>query len=401
MGVPIMFSKRSLNPAPAAGPTSPFEALDLRALGAEALKNPAASAGGAGLFLVLAAAAMVLVAGDPSAGAPSVHIKLSQPGAPPPPPGWREALSPDTPGDAPVSQDSLQLLPGAQASADGGPGPGEAVITVAGAEGGPPDRSAQALPPAPLIGLTAPGPGGSLLPMIAADGRTPYQAYARPFRSNGQPKIALVIGGLGLNAKSTREAIEQLPPEVTLSFVPYAEGLQGWIDLARANGHEVLLEAPMEPNDYPDNDPGPYTLMSGGKAPETLQKLDWLLSRATGYFGVTNYLGSKFVTSDAAMAIFDAGLKRRGLAFIDDGSAAARGGGLPRVSADRVIDDQLAGDVIDKQLQALETSATRNGQALGAGFAYPVTLAQVGRWAQSLSQRGYQLAPTSSLLIHR
>ncbi len=403
-----MFSKRSLNPVPAAGPTSPFEALDLRALGAEALKNPAVSAGGAALFFLLAAATMVLAAGDPNAGAPSVHIKLSQPGAPPPPPGWREALAPDTPGDAPVSQDTLQLLANAQPGADAAPNDGQAVITLpgaspsaVGADGATPDRSAQALPPAPLIGLTAPGPGGSLLPAIAADGRTPSQAYARPFRSNGEPKIALVIGGLGLNAKSTREAIEQLPPEITLSFVPYAEGLQGWIDLARANGHEVLLEAPMEPNDYPDNDPGPYTLLTAGRPQETLQKLDWLLSRATGYFGVTNYLGSKFVTSDSAMATFDAGLKRRGLAFIDDGSASGRAGGLPRVSADRVIDDQLAGDVIDKQLQALETSATRNGQALGAGFAYPVTLAQVGRWAQSLTQRGYQLAPTSALLIHR
>ena len=406
MGARVMFSKRSLTPVAAAGPTSLFEALDLRALGAEALKNPAVSAGGAGMFFLMAAAAAVLVAGDPSAGAPSVRIRLSQPGAPPPPPGWREALAPDTPGDAPVSQDSLQLLANTQTGADGAPIGGQAVITLPGAafpgaDGAAAGHPAEALAPAPAVGLTGPGPGGGLLPMIAADGRTPAQVYARPFRSNGRPKIALVIGGLGLNAKSTREAIEQLPAEVTLSFVPYAEGLQGWIDLARANGHEVLLEAPMEPNDYPDNDPGPFTLMTAAKPPEMLQKLDWLLSRATGYFGVTNYLGSKFVGSEAAMASFDAGLKRRGLAFVDDGSASARGGGLPRVSADRVIDDQLAGDVIDKQLQSLEASATRNGQSLGAGFAYPVTLAEVGRWSQSLTQRGYQLAPASALLIHR
>jgi polysaccharide deacetylase 2 family uncharacterized protein YibQ len=396
-----MFSKRSLNPAPTAGPSRPLDALNLRALGAEALRRPAVSAGGAGAFFVLAAMGMVLFAGDPSAGAPSVQIKLSQPGAPPPPPGWREALSPDAPGDAQVTQDNLQLLATAPLATDGAPSAGQAVITLPGADAAVPDRSAQALPPAPLVGLTAPGPGGSLLPAIAADGRSPYQAYARPFRSNGQPKIALVIGGLGLNAKSTREAIEQLPPEVTLSFVPYAEGLQGWIDLARANGHEVLLEAPMEPNDYPENDPGPYTLLTASKPPETLQKLDWLLSRATGYFGVTNYLGSKFVTSDSAMTAFGAGLKRRGLAFVDDGSASNRGGGLPRVSADKVIDDQLASDVIEKQLQSLESSATRNGQAMGSGFAYPVTLAEVSHWTQSLGQRGYQLAPASALLMKR
>ena len=93
-----------------------------------------------------------------------------------------------------------------------------------------------------------------------------------------------MIGGLGLNAKATRQAIEQLPADVTLSFVPYADGLQSWIDLARQNGHEVLLETPMEPADYPDNDPGPYTLLTGAQPKENLGKLDWLMSRADGIF---------------------------------------------------------------------------------------------------------------------
>src|SRR6185369_16547064 len=149
------------------------------------------------------------------------------------------------------------------------------------------------------------------------------------------PKVALVIGGLGLNAKATRQAIEQLPPEVTLSFVPYADGLQGWIDLARSNGHEVLLEAPMEPLDYPQNDPGPYTLMAQDPPGETTKRLEMLLSRATGYFGVTNYLGGRFLTSDSAMGVFGNALHQRGLGFIDDGSAGGRGGGEPRASAER------------------------------------------------------------------
>ncbi|HZC15297.1 MAG TPA: divergent polysaccharide deacetylase family protein, partial [Caulobacteraceae bacterium] len=245
-----------------------------------------------------------------------------------------------------------------------------------------------------------PVPGG-VLPIMGPDGGTPAQAYARPFVANGKPRIALVIGGLGLNAKSTRQAIEQLPPEVTLSFVPYADGLQAWIDLARANGHEVLLEAPMEPADYPNNDPGPLTLLTTAKPAETVQRLDGLLSRATGYFGVTNYLGSRFLTSDSAMAIFSGDLRRRGLAFIDDGSAAKRGGGIPRASADLVVDGRLAGDAIDKRLAALEADALRRGYALGSGFAYPTTLDEVGRWAAGLAARGYQLAPASAVMARR
>jgi polysaccharide deacetylase 2 family uncharacterized protein YibQ len=399
-----MFAKRSLTPAAAPQPRSSAGASGALAVGARIMRNPALSASGAGMFFLLAATTVVLVAGDPKAGSPLVRIALSQPGAPPPPPGWREALAPDQPGAPPVSQDSLQLMPGAQPGADATPVQGQAIITFPGAAQNADSAGGHATDPlaaAPLAGLTAPGPGGGLLPVIAADGRTPAQAYARPFHSNGRPKVALVIGGLGLNARSTRETIEQLPADVTLSFVPYADGLQGWIDLARANGHEVLLETPMEPNDYPNNDPGPYTLMAAGKAPEIQQRLEWLLSRASGYFGLTNYLGSKFVASDGAMTTFSGLLRQRGLAFIDDGSAARRGGGLPRASADRVIDDELAADSINRQLTALEAAATQNGQALGAGFAYPVTLDQVKAWAAGLAQRGYQLAPASALMARR
>lgn len=396
-----MFAKRVQRPLPAAGPAA--QAAGAPSLATRVFANPALSAGGAGLFFLLAATATIVVAGDPGAGAPSVRIPLAQPGAPPPPPGWREALAADQAGAPPVTSSGLTLTP-----ADGETAPppiqGQAVISFPGgpaADAGAEDHAGQALPTAPIAGLTMPGPGGGYLPVIAPDGRTPAQAYARPFVSNGKPKVALIIGGLGLNAKGTREAIEQLPPEVTLSFVPYADGLQGWIDLARANGHEVLLEAPMEPNDYPQDDPGPYTLMAAGRPQDTTQKLDWLLARAVGYFGVTNYLGSKFVNSDVGMGAFSAELRQRGLAFIDDGSASRRGGGIPRASADRVIDDQLAGDSIDKQLLALEALALQNGQALGAGFAYPITLAQVRGWAAGLAQRGYQLAPASALMTRR
>ena len=71
--------------------------------------------------------------------------------------------------------------------------------------------------------------------------------------------------------------------------------------------------------------------------------------------------------------------------------------GLPRASADAVVDEQLAADSIDHQLLALETSALQHGQALGAGFAYPVTLNEVVHWAQGLAGRGYQLAPASAI----
>ena len=383
-----MFSKKNLVPQAA----TPAPALGPQILLNRALANPYLGASGAAAALLLGVLALIAIMGDPKAGSPIVRISLAKVATMAAPPGWREALAPEHPGDPTVTEDVLAL-----SSTPIGADMGQATITLPGAEA---FQASDPLPQAPLAGFFNQGPAGPL-PIIAPDGRTPAEAYARPFTPNGRPKVALVIGGLGLNPTSTRQAIETLPPQITLSFVPYSEGLQGWIDLARAHGHEVLLEVPMEPVDYPDNDPGPYTLMANAPGGETVKKLEWLLSRATGYFGVTNYLGSRFMTSDAAMGAFAGALRGRGLAFLDDGQAVRRGGGLPRASADRIIDDQLDGQAIDQQLLALEAGALQRGQALGSGFAYPITLAQVGAWAQAVETRGYQLAPASALTTRR
>jgi len=353
------------------------------------VKSPVAGLTGAGVLFAGAVVALVNLLGPVGGGANHVRIPLDE-SMRAAPAGWLKALKPAH-GPAHIYKDVVRLserplAPGAASHAASGPtAPAPLPVGVG-----------VALPVAPLAGFYAPGPSGPL-PIISQDGRTPAQAYARPFTPNGRPKVALIIGGLGLNSRATRQAIETLRPEITLSFSVYAQGLQGWIDMARAHGHEVLLETPMEPQNYPDNDSGPYTLMAAGQPPETAKKLEWILSRATGYFGLTNYLGARFLATDAAYDAFANSVKGRGLAFIDDGSAARRGGGLPRATADRVIDDKPAGPLIDQQLMALEGGALQRGQALGSGFAYPITLEKVASWANGVEQRGYQLTPASAL----
>jgi len=264
------------------------------------------------------------------------------------------------------------------------------------------------LPRAPIAGLTERGPNGPL-PIVAADGRTSAQAYARPFtRDPNRPMVAIVIGGLGFNARATQQAIDELPAAVTLSFVPYASDLQSWIDRARARGHEVLLELPMEPFDPEADDTGPHALLSSASAQQNVTRLELLLSRGAGYFGVTNYQGARFATSASASQPVVQALRRRGLVFISSGigqrtalSVEAGRAGLANTAADRIIDARREAAAIDEQLLNLEALALQNHHAIGAGFAYPVTMEQVGRWARDIETRGYQLAPASAVLNAR
>ncbi len=387
-----MFARRQSTLATSAGtPPAPRIRLNPRALLAQFRKPPVAVATAA-LAFVGAAGLLIVVIGDPRAGTPTAQADVERPA-----PVQRPQIS----GAEVFGVDTLGAYQDLTAPGNVDAPGGEAVITLPGSAQvltGPVVRQAPAAPlaAAPIAGLSQPGPNGPL-PVIASDGRTAFSAYSRPFSPDGRPRVALIVGGLGLNTPATRAAIEALPPEVTLSFSAYAEGLQGWIDLARADGHEVLLELPMEPEDYPQNDTGPYTLLAGSDIDELDRRMNWLLGRATGYYGVSNYLGTAFFASDASMTPFMQRLRSRGLAFIDDGQARSRQGAYARASANRIIDEAQDAASILAALNGLEASARANGQALGTGYGFAVTVATAVRWTQGLNERGIQLAPASSL----
>lgn len=265
-------------------------------------------------------------------------------------------------------------------------------------------RDVTALPRAPIAAVTERASVGQL-PVIADDGRTPAGAYARPFSNpENRPTVSIVLGGLGINYTHTKSAIEELPPEVTLSFAPSARNLQSWIHQARAAGHEVLLEVPMEPYEYGRERPNSHVLADALSEAEVTSRLEYIMSRATGYFGITNYQGSKFGTDEAATALVAEALAARGVAFVEDGSInrsafvpAARDSGLRYRQANFQIDSRPDGGEIENKLFELESLALENGSSLGSGFAYPITVDILKAWTEQLDEKGIVLAPASAV----
>lgn len=252
-----------------------------------------------------------------------------------------------------------------------------------------------------LIEATPEGP----LPRIADDGRTPMTAYAPPVQSGTRPKIALVISGLGISARATKAALDGLPPAVTLAFAPYAGDVQRWVSEARRLGHEVLLEVPMEPYDFPDSDAGPHTLRPALSENGNIQRLTWSLGRFTGYSGITNLLGGRFLASSQALEPVMTFLARRGLLFYDSGSnarsaaeAVAQQTGAAYVQSAVSVDSIQSGMEIDQRLSELETRARAAGAAAGTGFLYPVTVDRAALWAKGLEGRGFVLVPASAIV---
>lgn len=281
-------------------------------------------------------------------------------------------------------------------------------LAVAGApsDGGP--QSATADLEQPLQpwdeGLSEDGPYGPL-PIISEDGRKPWQVYAQPFNDDtGNPRIAIVISDFGMDAQTSRQLAERLPGTVTFAISPYAPAPQDSLNLARERGHEVVLQIPLEPLDYPNSDPGPHTLLVEAAQHENADHLAWILSRVQGYVGVLTDRGSKFSAREIPTTNLLEALHRRGLMVVDDRasrnslfSGKARDMNMPRATVSRELDQSLAPATIEKRLLQLEKIAQTYGAALGLARAYPLSMEQIEKWAATLPGKGIDLVPITAV----
>ncbi|ADV10382.1 MULTISPECIES: divergent polysaccharide deacetylase family protein [Mesorhizobium] len=318
----------------------------------------------------------------------------AEPAAAPP------ALAPAAPKpEAPVKSGGPQII---HVQTEEGDGPPKAAIVIRDPSTVGQNLKVAHIPDKALIEASETGP----LPVRAADGRRPFDVYARPWSGGRGARVAIVIGGLSVSQTGTQAAIAKLPAEVTLAFAPQGNSIGRWMQAARQSGHEIVMQVPLEPFDYPKVNPGRNTLTVAASADENLKSLHWALSRTTNYTGVMNYMGARFSADAAAMEPFIAELGKRGLAYIDDGSSArslapdlALKDGVPFVAGDMAIDAvQDRGEIL-KKLDSLEATARAKGTAVGIGSAFDLTVDTVSSWVVEAKKRGIEIVPISAVAI--
>ena len=286
---------------------------------------------------------------------------------------------------------------------DGKTGARQEIVIPAGNGAG---ASESPQPDQKFVELTSRGP----IPKIAADGMRPAEAFSRPVRplpgKPDAPRVALIVGGLGVSASATNEAIAKLPGAVTLAFMPYSTDIARLVARARSGSHEVLLQVPMEPFDYPDNDSGPQTLLTSLPPEQNLDRLYWLMSRFQGYVGLAGAMGARFSASEQSFAPILREIAKRGLIFVDDGanprSVAGRIAGAENLlfaRADFVLDQVATPTEIDRALGRLEMSAREHGVAVGISSALPVSIKHIAEWAKTAENRGILLVPITAVAL--
>jgi polysaccharide deacetylase 2 family uncharacterized protein YibQ len=377
-------------------------------------KLPAAApqilAGALGLFGIVVVAWAIFV-NDPLGGEPTAVVATGSPVIPQAKPagdGEQHSRHDGPPSDQAPSTNVV--IPAAA------PPPGSKTITIIDGSSGKhqdvviPGKSSDLAPKAPVDQRLLETTHHGAIPKIAPDGVRPFTLYAHPRKlpadKTDAPRIAIIVGGLGISATGTADALAKLPTPVTLGFAPYGADLDRLAERARAENHEVLLQTPMEPFDYPDNDPGPQTLLTSLTPDQNIDRLHWQMSRFQGYVGIVSYMGARFTASEQSLAPVLRETAKRGLIYVDDGasprSVASQFAGshnLPFAKADVVIDAVPTPVEIDRALARLEMAARDHGTAVGLANALPGTVTRIAEWAKKVEARGFVLVPITMVAV--
>ena len=377
-------------------------------------KLPAAApqilAGALGLFGIVVVAWAIFV-NDPLGGEPTAVVATGSPVIPQAKPagdGEQHSRHDGPPSDQAPSTNVV--IPAAA------PPPGSKTITIIDGSSGKhqdvviPGKSSGLAPKAPVDQRLLETTRHGAIPKIAPDGVRPFTLYAHPRKlpadKTDAPRIAIIVGGLGISATGTADALAKLPTPVTLGFAPYGADLDRLAERARAENHEVLLQTPMEPFDYPDNDPGPQTLLTSLTPDQNIDRLHWQMSRFQGYVGIVSYMGARFTASEQSLAPVLRETAKRGLIYVDDGasprSVASQFAGshnLPFAKADVVIDAVPTPVEIDRALARLEMAARDHGTAVGLANALPGTVTRIAEWAKKVEARGFVLVPITMVAV--
>lgn len=291
--------------------------------------------GGPGFLLVCllvvgiagAIAYLALSGGRGSAGSATINL----PGGPLP-----HALEPGAPANGAATQ--LQSMPAAPVAKE---------ISVGFA-------IEEDLSPAELLAKYPPDPSAAL---TEGDGSLPaWRRFGRTSTVSPQaPRVALLITGLGRSRVDTVRAITGTPPETSLSFAADAPELSAWTAAARAYGHEVFLDLPLDR-------PGSVDGLSVARAPdENLRRLDALLARAPMVAGIAVSGSEPFLADAAALQPILKHVQGLGLAVI----------GLPvtaplTIAVDETIVSDATQTAIGHSIETVMGLALRRRAALGA-----------------------------------
>lgn len=230
-------------------------------------------------------------------------------------------------------------------------------------------------------------------------------ATPKPEPSPGaRGRLAIMLDDAGQNADLLDAAVD-LDPRVAVAVLPFLPDSSHVAAEMHRNGHEVWLHLPMEPQGYPENDPGPGTVFVEMSDDEIRSTVHSALNNVPHVIGVNNHMGSRATADLRTMTWIMQELRARDMAFIDSRTTrhtvaedAARAQGVKTNRRHVFLDNDRSPEAIRRQLAEAVYRCRLGGEAIAIGHLDPVTVGVLQEELPKLADRGADLVPPSDLV---
>ncbi len=203
------------------------------------------------------------------------------------------------------------------------------------------------------------------------------------FRSThkGEPLIAIILDDVGLGHMNAFRKALKIPYPLTFAIIPFRRYSRECASMARGSGFDMMVHMPMEPERYPDEDPGPGAIFEKDSRKLIEKKIQAAIDNIQYAVGMNNHMGSKATSIPFTMRVVMHTLKENGLFFIDSRTTAesvalheARRAGVPSLPRNIFLDNSRKAKDIQSQLEKTVKEAFKNGYAVAIGHNYPETI---------------------------
>jgi uncharacterized protein len=218
-----------------------------------------------------------------------------------------------------------------------------------------------------------------------------------------RPKVAIIIDDLGYDPYIAKKFVE-LEPNLTFSVIPHTPFQKKVAETIRKNGGELMLHMPMEPNEYPNIDPGPGVLLTTMKPDQLIAQLKENLETISDAKGINGHMGSKLTANSEQMYQIFTILKQRNLYFVDSLTTpdsvckpSATLLKIPFAQRDVFIDHFQEPEFMRNQVHRLIQTAKKNGEAIGIAHPHKATLKILEQMMPEIKKQ-VDLVPASLLV---
>jgi len=216
-------------------------------------------------------------------------------------------------------------------------------------------------------------------------------------------RIAVIVDDIGYDLTQVNELIH-IPELLTFAILPHCTySIEAAERLHRA-GKEILLHLPMEPQDYPEKNPGEGALFVG-MDDDTIKDVFFKNLRAVPYaVGVNNHMGSKFMEDSHKLGVVFQLLKQEKLFFVDSlttgksqGRTLAADLDLPFLARDVFIDRSGNFEETYKEFEEIIRSNKDRHKLIVIGHPYPSTISAIRMATDRLRSEGIEIVKVSDL----